>query len=252
MVRGSARPDEVVVYSAHWDHLGKDPSLEGDQIYNGAIDNGTGIAGLLEIAEAFAHQDPPPQRSVLFIATTLEEAGLLGSRYYVTHPAFALDKTVADINMDALPIVGPTHDIAVIGLGESDLDDDIKVAAASEHREIVADEAPEKGFFFRSDQLNFARLGVPVLYARSGLNLVDGGEEAGRLAYASYTENRYHKPADEYDPNWDFRGVIEDLEAFYAVGRKLADESTFPQWKPDADFKRPDNDKTSRAAKARP
>ena len=239
MIRGSTRPDEVVVYSAHWDHLGKDPSIKGDQIYNGAIDNGTGIAGLIEIAEAFAHQDPPPQRSLLFAAITLEESGLLGSRYYVTHPAFPLDKTVADINMDALPIIGPTKDIAVIGWGQSDLDDDIKNAAAAENRTIVPDETPEKGFFFRSDQLNFARLGVPVLYARSGLDLVDGGEEAGRLAYADYTANRYHKPADEFDPNWDFRGVIEDLKAFYAVGRKLADESTFPQWKPDADFHRP-------------
>ena len=239
MVKGSARPDEVVAYSAHWDHLGKDPALKGDTIYNGAIDNGTGIAGLIEIAEAFAHQQPPPQRSVLFIAFTLEEAGLLGSRYYVTHPAFPLDKTVADINMDALPILGPTKDIAVIGFGQSALDEYIKDAAAAENRTIIADETPEKGFFFRSDQLNFARLGVPVLYARSGLDLVDGGEEGGRKAYADYTANHYHKPADEYDPNWDFRGVIQDLEALHAVGLKLADETTFPDWKPDADFHRP-------------
>jgi Zn-dependent M28 family amino/carboxypeptidase len=239
MIRGSTRPDEVVVYSAHWDHLGKDPNLKGDQIYNGAIDNGTGIAGLIEIAEAFTHQQPPPQRTVLFAAVTLEEAGLLGSRYYVTHPAFPLDKTVADINMDALPLLGPTKNIAVIGWGQSGLDDYIKDAAAAQNRTIIADETPEKGFFFRSDQLNFARLGVPVLYARSGLDLVDGGEEAGRKAYADYTANHYHKPADEYDPNWDFRGVIEDLGAFYAVGKKLADETTFPEWKPEADFHRP-------------
>jgi Zn-dependent M28 family amino/carboxypeptidase len=239
MIRGSTRPDEVVVYSAHWDHLGKDPALKGDAIYNGAIDNGTGIAGLMEIAEAFAHQDPSPQRSLLFAAFTLEEAGLLGSRYYATHPAFPLDKTVADINMDALPIIGPAKDIAVIGLGQSAIDDYIKDAAAAENRAIVPDETPEKGFFFRSDQLNFARVGVPVLYARSGLDLVDGGEEAGRKAWADYTANRYHKPADEYDPDWDFRGVIEDVSAFYAVGRKLADETTFPEWKPDADFHRP-------------
>ena len=239
MIKGSTRPDEAVVYSAHWDHLGKDPALKGDQIYNGAIDNGTGIAGLLEIAEAFAHQEPPPQRSMLFIAFTLEEGGLMGSRYYVTHPAFPLDRTVADINMDALPILGPTKDIAVISWGQSSLDGYIKEAAAAQNRTIVPDETPEKGFFFRSDQLNFARLGVPVLYARSGLHLVDGGEDAGRKAYADYTANRYHKPADEYDPAWDFRGVIQDLEAFRAVGRKLADETTFPEWKPDADFHRP-------------
>ncbi len=236
---GSTRPDEVVVYSAHWDHFGKDPSLKGDQIYNGAIDNGTGIAGLLEIAEAFAHQNPPPERSILFLADTLEEAGLLGSRYYVTHPAFPLDKTVVNINMDALPIVGPSKDIAVIGWGESQLDEYIKDAAAAEGRTIVPDDAPETGFFFRSDQFNFAKLGVPVLYARSGFNLVDGGAEAGRKAWADYTNNRYHKPSDDYDPNWDFRGVIEDVKAFHAVGKKLADESTFPQWKADADFHRP-------------
>jgi Zn-dependent M28 family amino/carboxypeptidase len=194
---------------------------------------------LLEIAEAFAHQQPPPERSMLFIAFTLEEGGLMGSRYYVTHPSFPLDKTVADINMDALPILGPTKDIAVISWGQSSLDDYIERAAAAENRTIVPDETPEKGFFFRSDQLNFARLGVPVLYARSGLNLVDGGEDAGRKAYADYTANRYHKPADEYDPAWDFRGVIQDLEAFHAVGQKLAGETTFPEWKPEADFHRP-------------
>jgi Zn-dependent M28 family amino/carboxypeptidase len=249
MIKGSKRPDEAVVVSAHWDHLGKDPNLKGDQIYNGAIDNGTGIAGLLEIAEAFAHQDPPPERSVVFVAFTLEEAGLLGSRYYATHPAFPLDKTVADINMDALPIIGPAKDIAVISFGQSDLDDDIKDAAAAENRTIVPDETPEKGFFFRSDQLNFARLGVPVLYARTGLNLVDGGEEAGRKAYADYTANRYHKPADEYDPTWDFRGVVADVQAFYAVAKKLADETTFPQWKPDADFHRPTAAETAAATK---
>ncbi|MFI4969791.1 MAG: M28 family metallopeptidase [Lysobacterales bacterium] len=239
LLPGSTHPDEVVVYSAHWDHFGRDPSLKGDQIYNGAIDNGTGIAGLLEIAEAFAHQDPPPQRSILFIADTLEEAGLLGSRWYVTHPAFPLTKTVANINMDALPIMGPAKDIAVIGWGQSQLDDYIKDAAAAEGRSVVPDDAPDKGFFFRSDQFNFAKLGVPVLYARSGLNLVDGGEEAGRKAYADYTANRYHKVSDNYDPDWDFRGVIEDLEAFHAVGKKLADEATFPQWKANADFHRP-------------
>ena len=240
MIRGSTRPGEAIVYSAHWDHLGKDPNIKGDAIYNGAIDNGTGIAGLLEIAEAFAHRQPPPERSIVFVAMTLEEAGLIGSLYYVTHPAFPLAKTVADINMDALPIIGPTKDIAVMGWNQSQLDDYIKEAAAAQNRTLIPDETPEKGFFFRSDQLNFARQGVPVLYARSGLDLVDGGEEAGRAAYADFTANRYHKPADEYDPNWDFRGVVQDLQAFYAVGSKLADETTFPQWKSDADFHRPD------------
>ncbi|MEO5626786.1 MAG: M28 family metallopeptidase [Dokdonella sp.] len=239
MIRGSTRPDEVVVYSAHWDHFGRDPKLTGDQIYNGAIDNGTGIAALLELAEAFARQDPPPQRSILFLADTLEEAGLLGSRYYVTHPAFPLAKTVADINIDALPIMGPSKDVAVISWGQSEIDDMISAAAAAQGRSVVPDDAPEKGFFFRSDQLHFARFGVPVLYLRSGLTLVDGGEEAGRKAYADYTANRYHKVTDEYDPNWDFRGVVEDIEAMHVVGKQLSDATTFPQWKPGADFHRP-------------
>ncbi|MEP6511337.1 MAG: M28 family metallopeptidase [Dokdonella sp.] len=239
LLPGSTHPDEVIVYSAHWDHFGKDPHLVGDQIYNGAIDNGTGVAALIEIAEAFTHQQPPPQRSVLFIADTLEEAGLLGSAYYVAHPVFPLAKTVADINMDALPMMGPTKNIAVISWGQSELDDLIEQAAATQGRTIVADDAPDKGFFFRSDQFNFAKLGVPVLYARSGLNLVDGGEQAGRAGYADYTANHYHKPSDNYDPNWDFRGVIADVKAFYAVGKNLAAETGFPQWKSGADFHRP-------------
>ncbi|MEO6687696.1 MAG: M28 family metallopeptidase [Dokdonella sp.] len=239
MIRGSTRPDEVVVYSAHWDHFGRDPKLGGDPIYNGAIDNGTGIAALLELAEAFARQDPAPQRSMLFLADTLEEAGLLGSRYYVTHPAVPLAKTVADINIDALPIMGPSKDVAVISWGQSEIDALIQAAASTQGRSVAPDDAPEKGFFYRSDQLHFARVGVPVLYLRSGLTLVDGGEQAGRKAYADYTANRYHKVTDEYDPNWDFRGVIQDIEAMHVVGRQLADGTTFPQWNAGADFHRP-------------
>src|SRR5690606_36389681 len=232
-------PEEVVVYSAHWDHFGKDPELEGDSIYNGAYDNATGVAALLEIAEAFARQEPPPQRSLQFLATKLEESGLLGSRYYVTHPAFPLDETVAAINMDALPVIGPSRDIAVISAGQSDLDEYIAAAAKAQDRSIVPDDAPEKGFFFRSDQLNFAKLGVPVLYARSRLDLVEGGEAAGRKAYEDITARIYHKVTDEYDPDWDLRGTIEDVQAFHAVGRKLADEDRRPQWNATADFQRP-------------
>jgi Zn-dependent M28 family amino/carboxypeptidase len=235
---GSERPDEAIVYTAHWDHLGKDESLSGDQIYNGAIDNATGVAGIIEIAEAFAKQATPPQRSVVFNAVTLEESGLLGAQYYVAHSPFALDKTVANINLDALPIDGPTKNITVIGLGQSELDDYIAEAAKAQGRVITGDEEPEKGFFFRSDHVNFARAGVPALYAAGGLDLVEGGEAAGRKAAEDYTANRYHKPADNYDPNWDYRGVVQDLDALYAVGRKLADETTFPQWKAGADFAR--------------
>ena len=236
---GSERADEAIVYTAHWDHLGKDERLQGDQIYNGAIDNATGVAGIIEIAEAFTHQAEPPKRSIVFAAVTLEESGLLGAQYLVAHPPVATDKIVANINIDALPILGPSRNVTVIGLGQSGLDEYIEAAARAQGRVITADEAPEKGYFFRSDHLNFTRAGIPALYAASGFDLVEGGEAAGRAAAMDYTANRYHKPGDNYDPEWDFRGVIEDLGLFYAVGRKLADEATFPQWKPGADFARP-------------
>ncbi len=239
MIPGSERPDEAIVYTAHWDHLGKDESLQGDQIYNGAIDNATGVAGIIEIAEAFAKQDPAPKRSVVFTAVTLEESGLLGAQYFVAHSPFALDKIAANINLDALPVDGPTKNVTVIGLGQSELDGYIEEVAKAQGRVVGGDEEPEKGFFFRSDHVNFARAGIPALYASGGLDLVEGGEAAGRAAAEDYTRNRYHKPGDNYDPNWDYRGTVQDLEALYAVGRKLADEATFPQWKPGADFARP-------------
>jgi Zn-dependent M28 family amino/carboxypeptidase len=236
---GSQRPDEAIVYTAHWDHFGKDESLEGDQVFNGAIDNATGVAGIIEIAEAFTHQATPPQRSVVFAAVTLEESGLIGSQYFVAHSPYALDKIVANINIDALHINGPTRNVTVIGLGQSELDDYVAEAAKAGDRVIGGDEEPEKGFFFRSDHVNFARAGIPALYASAGLDLVDGGEAAGRAAADDYTTNRYHKPGDNFDPNWDYRGVIADLDMLYSVGHKLADETSFPQWKPGADFARP-------------
>jgi len=240
VVPGSQRPDEAIVYTAHWDHLGKDESLQGDQIYNGAIDNATGVAGIIEIAEAFTHQAIPPQRSIVFAAVTLEESGLLGAQYFVAHSPFAPDKIAANINIDALPMVGPTRNVTVIGLGQSELDDYVSAAASAQDRVITGDEEPEKGFFFRSDHINFARAGIPALYASSGLDLVEGGTAAGHAAADDYTTNRYHKPGDNYDPDWDYRGVIADLEMLYAVGKQVGDETKFPQWKPGADFARPE------------
>jgi Zn-dependent M28 family amino/carboxypeptidase len=237
LLPGSQRPEEVIVYSAHWDHFGRDPNLKGDQIYNGAVDNGTGVAALLEIADAFAHQQPPPQRSILFLSTTLEEAGLLGSRYYTLHPTRPLGKTVADINVDELIPWGRTHDMAIMGLGQSQMDDYLRDALKPMSRTITADEEPEKGFFYRSDQLNFARAGVPVLFARGGFDKLAGGKAAGKAAYDDFTANRYHKPTDSYDPNWDLSGVIEDVTALHAVGQRLADESTWPQWAADSEFR---------------
>jgi Zn-dependent M28 family amino/carboxypeptidase len=241
LLPGSKRPDEVVVFSAHWDHLGTgavDPAHpDADRIYNGAIDNGTGLATVLEIADAFAHQAPPPERSLLFFVPTLEESGLLGSQYYVAHPVVPMAKTVADINIDMLPIIGRTHDMEVVGFGASQMDDYLKDALLAQHRVVVADLQPEKGLFYRSDQLNFARKGVPVLFAHGGQDKLDGGIAAGKALSDDYFAHHYHQPADQYDPSWDYSGVIEDVTALYAVGQRIANETTYPQWYPDAEFR---------------
>jgi len=237
LLPGSQRPDETIVYSAHWDHFGKNPAIKGDNVFHGAVDNGTGLAALLELADAFAHQDPKPQRSILFLAPTLEEAGLIGSRYYAMHPSIPMTKTVAEINMDMFIPYGRTHDMSIVGFGESQMDDYLKEILAPAGRTITADGESAKGYFFRSDQINFARKGVPVLYVHSGLDKLEGGKPAGLAASEDYTKNRYHKPADRYDPHWDLSGVIEDVQALYAVGKRLADESTFPQWAADSEFK---------------
>jgi Zn-dependent M28 family amino/carboxypeptidase len=236
LLPGSQRPDEVVVYSAHWDHLGADGS-GAEHIYSGAIDNATGVAAVLEIADAFAHQSPPPQRSVLFFVPTLEEAYLLGSQYYTAHPTIAADKTVADINIDMLPIIGRTRDMEIVGYGQSQMDGYLRDALATQHRVVVAEAAPEKGLFYRSDQLNFARKGVPVLFAHGGEDKLDGGTAAGHTLAEDYYAHRYHQPADKYDANWDFSGVVEDVQALYAVGKRLADETTWPQWAADSEFR---------------
>ncbi|MFC5741999.1 M28 family peptidase [Dyella tabacisoli] len=234
-LRGSKQPDEAIVYSAHWDHLGRD----GDRIYHGAVENASGIAGLLEIAEAFTHHKPKPHRSLLFLALTLEESGLLGSQQYIEQPAMPLEKTIADIDTDALTVIGPSRDIAVIGYGQSQLDDYLDEAAETQRREMAPDAKPVAGFFSHSEQFNFAKAGVPVLYARSGLDLVNGGIPAGRKAYDDYIASRYHQPSDAFDPNWDLRGMVQDLRALFIVGGKLSMETTYPQWKPGSDFKRP-------------
>jgi Zn-dependent M28 family amino/carboxypeptidase len=237
MLPGTTHADEAIVYSAHWDHLGKDPTRSGDQIFNGAVDNATGVAGLIVIAEAFARQNPPPQRSIVFAAVTLEESGLLGSRYYATHPPIAMDKTVADINMDAMSLTTVARNLAVVGYGQSELDDYLKAAASAQGRVITPEESPEKGHFFRSDHFNFARKGVPALYAKGGTDLFDGGEAAGRAAFEDYGKNRYHQVSDEYKDGMPLDGVTADLEALYVVGSKLASETTWPQWAADSEFK---------------
>ncbi|MBO9829626.1 M28 family peptidase [Xanthomonas sp. A2111] len=234
---GSSRADEAVLYMAHWDHLGKHEGEPGDNIYNGAVDNATGVAGILEIAEAFAHQQPKPERSVVFLAVTLEESGLLGSKYYVAHPTFPLNKIAGVINLDAMPVAGRAKDLVVNGFGSSQLEDLLKPIAAAQGRVLHSEDAPQSGFYFRSDHFNFAKAGVPALYIDGGEDLVDGGIEAGRRAAAEYAK-RYHTPADEYDPaTWKLDGVMDDLQAVYDVGKELAAGDSWPNWYSDNPFK---------------
>ncbi|MEN1941927.1 M28 family metallopeptidase [Luteimonas sp. MJ246] len=228
VLRGSEAPDEAVVYMGHWDHLGTHEG-EGDTIYNGAVDNATGIAGIIEIAEKFK-ADGQPKRSIAFVAVTLEESGLLGSKYQVAHPAFPLENTVAVINLDAMSVAGPSRDMVVVGKGNSELEDVLKTFTDGQERTIVAEGNPAGGFFFRSDHFNYAKAGVPALYAKGGDDLVDGGKDAGAEYAKHYTEVAYHKPADEFDPSWNLDGVIQDLEVLYGVGRTLADDGSWPNW----------------------
>ncbi|HEY5971904.1 MAG TPA: M28 family metallopeptidase [Pseudoxanthomonas sp.] len=228
---GSTRPDEAVLYMAHWDHLGKHEGEAGDNIYNGAIDNATGVAGILEIAEAFAHQDPKPARSAVFVAVTLEESGLLGSKYYVAHPTFPLDKIAGVINIDAMSVAGKARDITVTGFGSSELEDILKPIATAQGRTLHGESSPQSGFYFRSDHFNFAKAGVPALYADGGEDLIEGGVEAGRKAGADYGDNRYHKPSDQYDAaTWKLDGTMDDLNALYGVGKELASGDKWPNW----------------------
>lgn len=226
---GASKPDEAVLYMAHWDHLGKHEGEEGDNIYNGAVDNATGVAGILEIAEAFAHQDPKPARSVVFVAVTLEESGLLGSKYYVAHPTFPLDKIAGVINLDAMSVGGKSRDFVVTGKGNSQLEDMLKVYADQQGRVLAEEGNPAGGYYFRSDHFNFAKAGVPALYAKGGNDLLDGGVEAGKAASEEYAK-RYHQASDEVHDGWKLDGVVQDLQALYGVGKDLAVENTWPNW----------------------
>lgn len=227
---GSEKPDEAVVYMAHWDHLGKHPDEPGDNIYNGAVDNATGVAGILEIADQFAKLGKP-KRSVVFLAVTLEESGLLGSKYYVAHPVVPLDKTVAVINLDAMGVAGKTRDMTVVGMGSSELEDILKPIAEKQGRTLHSESRPEAGSYFRSDHFNFAKAGVPALYVDAGDDLVDGGKTAGDAAAKDYNENRYHKPGDQFDAaTWKLDGTMDELSAVYGVGLEIADGDRWPNW----------------------
>jgi Zn-dependent M28 family amino/carboxypeptidase len=234
---GRERPDEYVLYAAHWDHLGRcDAAPDGDDICNGAIDNGTGIAALIALAEAHAKAGAP-ERSIIFLAVTAEESGLLGSEYYAANPIFPLSQTVGGINMDAIVPAGPSKDLVLVGGGKSELDDYVKRAAAAQDRVIVPEPTPEKGFYYRSDHFSLASKGVPMAYFEAGEDLRKGGREAGAAVAKNYVDNLYHGPQDEYDPNWDWSGVMQEVQLFYTVGRELADSDAWPNWQPTAEFR---------------
>src|SRR6476661_1145959 len=233
----TAHSDEYVVYSAHWDHFGIGAPVNGDSIYNGAADNATGTAGLLTLGKAYAAMKTPPKRSILFLAVTAEEQGLLGSQYYAEHPIYPLDKTLADINMDILNTWGPTKDLTVIGLGASDLDDYATAAAAEQGRKLRPDAEPEKGFYYRSDHFNFAKQGVPAFDPEAGIDFVGKPEGFGMQKRNEYTETRYHKPQDEIQPDWDMSGAVEDLKLFLTMGYRIAEAQKFPEWKAGNEFR---------------
>ncbi|HCR64957.1 MAG TPA: peptidase M28 [Oceanicaulis sp.] len=237
-VEGSERPDEYVLFMAHWDHIGVRLNFSGDdQIYNGAIDNATGVTAMLELAEAYAKSDTPPERSVIFVAVTAEEQGLLGSEYYAQNPLVPLDQTVGGFNFDGILPIGRTEDIVVIGYGASELEDLLRAEAEADGMYLSPDPNPEAGYFYRSDHVTLARRGVPMLYADSGSVAEEGGAEYGAQIEAAYRLQAYHKPADEFDPNWDMGGFVQSTELVYRVSRRLTDSEDWPNWYEDNEFR---------------
>lgn len=227
---GTKRPEEYVLYTAHWDHLGRcTPADDGDDICNGAVDNATGTAALVALAEAQAKAGAA-DRSMVFLAVTAEEQGLLGSTYYAQNPVFPLDQTVGGVNMDAFLIAGPARDVTVVGPGKSQLDEFLAAALKADGRIATDNPNPEAGYYYRSDHFPFAKQGVPMLYLDGGEDLVDGGREAGEAVAKEYRDNRYHGPKDEFDENWDWSGVMADLQLYYRLGRMMAMSTSWPNW----------------------
>jgi Zn-dependent M28 family amino/carboxypeptidase len=235
--RDAQRMDEYVVYTAHWDHLGVGPAVNGDRIYNGAVDNAVGTAAVLEIARAFTKLASPPKRSVLFLAVTAEEQGLLGSQYYAVQPIYPLAKTAAVINIDTLNVHGRTKDLTVVGYGASDLDDYARDAAGEQGRVLRPDPEPEKGFYYRSDHFNFAKEGVPAFDPDEGVDFVGQPPEYSVKVRNEYTERDYHKPSDIVRADWDMSGAREDMKLLFAVGFRVAEADTMPEWKSGNEFR---------------
>ena len=240
LIPGTTHADEVIIYTAHWDHLGVRPDEEGDNIYNGASDNASGVAGLLAIARQLQEQATPPQRSILFLAVTAEESGLLGSKYYSENPIFPAAKTVANFNMDNIAAgnLGRTRDVAVVGYGNSELENYLARAAEAQGRVVVQEPYPEKGSYYRSDHFSLAQIGVPALYLTNATDSVEHGKAWGDERLKDYTANHYHKPSDEYDADWDLSGAAQEVMLLLEMGRELAGNRDFPNWHEGVEFKR--------------
>jgi len=238
VVPGTKRADECIIYSAHWDHFGVGEIVKGDSVYHGAVDNATGVAALLELAAAFKKSKIQPERSVLFISFTGEEQGLLGSEYYAKHPVFAIQKTVANVNMDMMGLAGKTKDIVIYGYGQSELEDYAGASAKKQGRVIVKDPVPSSGLYYRSDHFNFAKVGVPALFTGSGVDNVKFGKAWGMKQAGDYIKTRYHSPQDSFDEKtWDMEGMVEDVRLLFDLGYRLSTAQRFPRWKKGSEFK---------------
>ncbi|WP_404340096.1 M28 family metallopeptidase [Pseudoalteromonas mariniglutinosa] len=235
---GSEKPDEHIIYSAHWDHLGTDKTRKGDQIYNGAHDNATGTGGMIEVAEAFAMLPKNPSRSITFLAVTAEEQGLLGSKYYAANPVIATNKTVANINMDSLNLLGKVKDISVVGLGKSEMDSLLATAAKAQGRTVSGDPNPSSGGYYRSDHFAFANMGVPAMYAGGGTQAADEETASYRKRMSLVLRGCYHQPCDRYRDEWDLSGAVQDLQLFYQVGLDISEQTEWPTWNSDSEFQR--------------
>jgi Zn-dependent M28 family amino/carboxypeptidase len=238
-ITGTKRPEEVIIYTAHWDHLGIGrPDKLGDSIYNGALDNASGTAGLLEMARAFKNMKAKPERTIVFLAVTAEEQGLLGSAFYSENPIYPVNKTVANINMDGLNRFGKTNDMVVVGQGQSELEDYLKEAIEKTGGYLSFDTHTEAGYYYRSDHFNFAKVGIPALFANNGVDVVGKGKEYGETLENEYTSKNYHQPSDNYDAKtWTGDGAINDLKLLFTIGRRMGFENSFPKWKEGSEFK---------------
>ena len=235
---GAEFPDEHIIYTAHWDHLGKDESKEGDQIYNGAHDNATGTAAILAMAKAYSELTPAPKRSVSFLVVTAEEQGLLGSKYYASNPVIPIENTVANINMDAMNVLGKTKNVAVVGMGKSEMEDYLEAAAAKQGRTLTQEDRPEAGYYYRSDHFSFAKQGVPALYAEGGNEPADEETAKYRKRMNVIVTGCYHQVCDQYRDDWDLSGIVQDTQMLFDVGVGVANAEAWPKWNEASEFQR--------------